>query len=44
MATLSDAQLVAFADRVKGKVVFITGAGSGIGKTTALKFAQYGYV
>lgn len=44
MAALSDAQLVAFAERVKGKVVFITGAASGIGKTAAFKFAQYGYV
>lgn len=42
MTELSQDDLLKFADRVKGKVVLITGAGSGIGKDAALKFAQYG--
>ncbi|KAI0344686.1 NAD(P)-binding protein [Trametopsis cervina] len=38
----SDEELIAHGDRIRGCVFLITGAGSGIGKTVALKFAHYG--
>ncbi|KAI0296844.1 hypothetical protein BC826DRAFT_187240 [Russula brevipes] len=38
----TDDQLFTFAERVKGKVVVITGAASGIGREAALTFAKYG--
>lgn len=39
---IPDDELFAFAERVKGKVVVITGAASGIGKEVALTFARHG--
>ncbi|EIN11757.1 NAD(P)-binding protein [Punctularia strigosozonata HHB-11173 SS5] len=42
MTTIPDEKLYAFADRVKGVVVLITGAGNGIGKAAAVEFAKRG--
>ncbi|KAF5343432.1 hypothetical protein D9758_011859 [Tetrapyrgos nigripes] len=42
MPLILDQHLYAHADRVKGKVVLITGAASGIGRSTAAKYASYG--
>ncbi|KAI0043269.1 NAD(P)-binding protein [Auriscalpium vulgare] len=42
MTTISDEQLVSYADRVKGKVVVITGGASGIGKQASLLFGKHG--
>ncbi|KAK7037647.1 hypothetical protein VNI00_010867 [Paramarasmius palmivorus] len=39
---IQDEQLFQHAERVKDKVVLITGAGNGIGKEAASKFASYG--
>ncbi|KAF8518750.1 NAD(P)-binding protein [Gautieria morchelliformis] len=42
MAAVPDSELHTDAHRVKGKVVLITGAASGIGRSAALHFAKHG--
>lgn len=42
MTAIPDERLHAYADRVKGKVVVITGAANGIGRDAALQFASEG--
>ncbi|KAJ8696012.1 hypothetical protein PTI98_005914 [Pleurotus ostreatus] len=42
MAAVPDEELYAYADRLKDKVVVITGAANGIGREAALQFAKYG--
>ncbi|KIJ49688.1 hypothetical protein M422DRAFT_28053 [Sphaerobolus stellatus SS14] len=42
MTTIPDSELFVDADRVKNKVVVITGAANGIGKSAALYFARHG--
>ncbi|KAF8588705.1 NAD(P)-binding protein [Ramaria rubella] len=42
MTTVAESDLFTSADRVKDKVVIITGAAGGLGKSAALFFAKYG--
>ncbi|EAU91051.1 hypothetical protein CC1G_03219 [Coprinopsis cinerea okayama7 len=42
MTAIPDEQLFVYGERVKGKVVVITGASNGIGRETALRFAVHG--
>ncbi|KAF9010635.1 hypothetical protein BDQ17DRAFT_1273216 [Cyathus striatus] len=42
MSVIQDEALFQYADRVKDKVVIITGGANGIGREAALRFAQYG--
>ncbi|THU85954.1 NAD(P)-binding protein [Dendrothele bispora CBS 962.96] len=42
MSHIADAELFEHSERARGKIVLVTGAASGIGKETALKFASYG--
>lgn len=43
MTTIQDDQLQLHAERVKGLVVLITGAATGIGRATALIYAKHGF-
>lgn len=42
MPALSNSECYAQASRLRGRVILITGAGSGFGRATAVEFAKHG--